>query len=267
MITLQEIWIYPVKSLPGVRARDAQVDERGLVGDRRFMIVDATGRFLTQRERPELALLRAELASDQLRVHTPDGRSVEIAAPRGGDLREVRVWDQTVAASDAGDAAASFLASYLDADVRLVHMPESTRRPADPKHARETDVIGFQDGFPFLLIGRESLAALNNRLERPVDMRRFRPNLVVEGAAAFHEDTWASFEIGDVAFHAKKACSRCQMVDVDPDLGERSRGVLSELSSFRTIERAARFGQNLVHDGAGALREGAPVIVSRTTAG
>lgn len=256
MITLRAIWIYPVKSLCGVRLDEARVDDRGVVGDRRFVVVDPRGRFVTQREEPSLARLVPRLDGDTLAIEAPGGARVELDVTASGAPLEVTVWGDRVRALDAGEAAARFLGDYLGAPHRLARMPKSTVRSADPRDARPGDRVAFQDGFPFLLAGEASLDALAAGLAQPIDMRRFRPNLVVGGAPAFAEDEWGALTIGEVSFHARKRCPRCVVVDVDPDRGERGAGVLSELARTRTFERAARFGQNLVHDGPGHLRVG-----------
>jgi len=255
VISLREVWIYPVKSLPGVKVQAGSIDDRGLVGDRRFMVVDPGGRFVTQRERPRLALVEATLG-ETLRLRTPAGAAVEVPLDVDEGEREVTVWGDAVPAVDAGDDAAALLSGHLDADVRLVRMPGSTRRAADPGHARDGDLVSFADGFPFLLVSRASVDAIAARVDGPIDVRRFRPNLVVDGVDAFAEDDWTTFGIGDVTFHARKPCARCQVVDVDPDTGRPGRGVLKELARSRRRGNAALFGQNLVHDGPGVVRVG-----------
>ena len=258
MIRLVEIRVYPVKSLAGVRVEEAEVDDRGLAADRRFMVVDPRGRFVTQREHPSLALVRATIDGGALVLRSGDDE-VRVARDAEGPTVDVTVWQDTVAAVDAGDEAAALLGRHVGAEVRLVRMPEATRRRADPEHAREGDLVSFADGFPFLLASTASLAALNERLDAPVDMRRFRPNLVIEGVGPFEEDALGTFTVGEVTFHAKKDCGRCAVVDVDPDRGERRGDVLAELGRFRREGKNVRFGQNLVHDGRGTLRVGMPV--------
>lgn len=259
-LVLAEIWVYPVKSLGGGRLAAADVDDRGLVQDRRFMVVDERARFVTQRERPSLALLHATIVDGALEVAGPSGRArVEVDVE--GPAVDVSIWGETVSAVDAGDTPAALLSEHVGISLRLVRMPSRTRRPADPEYARATDLVAFADGFPFLVVNGASLEDLARRLggEPRVEMRRFRPNLVVEGAPAWAEDEWTTLEADGLVFHAVKPCSRCAMVDVDPERGEAGRGVLSELGRFRRRGRAIVFGQNLVHDGPGRLHEGAPV--------
>lgn len=262
MPRLAELWIYPVKSMAGVRVARAAVEARGLAGDRRFMVVDPAGRFLTQRELPPMARLRARLHGEWLHLEGPDGCGSRVPRVPSGPTREVVVWDHRCAAVDAGDEVAAWLERSLGRPARLVYMPDDVRRPADLQHARQGDLVSFADGFPFLLATDASLAAVNAALPAPVDLRRFRPNLVLHGVEApFAEDGWAELRIGELRFYPRKPCSRCPIVDVDPDAGERAPGVLSALSTLRRRGNRVDFGQNLVHEGEGVLEEGAPVEV------
>ncbi len=258
-LALAALFVYPVKSLAGGPVSRARVEDRGLRHDRRFMVVDADGRFVTQRERPAMATSTARVEGEALWLEREGAAPASVPIEVEGPSREVRVWGDRCRAVDAGDEAAGWLSEALRQPVRLVRMPRRTRRPADPGHAREGDVVSFADGFPFLLATEASLEAVNARLDAPVDMRRFRPNLVVRGGAAFAEDAWRGLRIGDVRFEVRKPCSRCAIVDVDPDSGERAGGVLAALATFRERGNAVFFGQNLVHDGEGELRVGAPV--------
>lgn len=264
IVAITQIWIYPVKALAGARLPRARVDDRGLEGDRRFMVVDAEGRFLTQRRHPRMACVRARLDGPTLRLEHASG-ALDVPREVEGPAREVRVWDDRVSAIDAGDEAAAWISEAVGAHARLVRMPEATRRPADPRRARPGDLVSFADGFPFLLVSESSLEALVARLEAPIDVRRFRPNLVVRGAPAWDEDTWRELETGDLRFLVRKPCGRCVVVNVDPDRGTAGAEPLATLATLRTQSNAVVFGQNLVHDGAGELREGdvARVITAR----
>jgi uncharacterized protein YcbX len=227
------------------------------------MVVDPSGRFVTQREVPALARLAADVDGDAIVVRAPDGVEVRVARDVPGPRREVRVWSDTVDAVDVGDAAAGLLSDHADRELRLVRIADDAVRPVDPDFARAGDQTAFADGFPFLLVHAASIEALDARLAGPaIDARRFRPNLVVSGGEPWAEDGWSTIRIGDLVLHAPKPCARCAVVDVDPDRGEPDRRVLSELGTFRRRDRGVIFGQNLVHDGVGVLREGARVEVS-----
>lgn len=256
---LSQIWIYPVKSLAGYRVPSARVDDRGLAGDRRFMIVDGEGRFLTQRSLPRMACVRALVDGELLRLEHASMEPLALPLEVNGPLREVCVWDDRCEAIDAGELASRWMSEALGTPARLVRMPASTRRAADPRNARPGDLVSFADGFPFLLASESSLDALAARLGAPVDVRRFRPNLVVRGVPAFAEDGWHELTVGALRFFLRKPCGRCQIVNVDPDRGTRGTEPLATLATFRTEGNAVLFGQNLVHDGLGELCEGDPV--------
>jgi uncharacterized protein YcbX len=261
-LTLRELWIYPVKSLAGVRVSRAEVTDRGLRDDRRFMVVDPAGRFLTQREEPAMARLQPRLQDDRWVLEGPSLPLLSVPRDPSGESRDVIVWGDRCSAVDLGEEAAQWLERALGRPARLVHMPEATRRAADPGYAREGDLVSFADGFPFLLTTEASLAAVDARLEAPVDVRRFRPNLVVGGPLApFAEDGWVEVRIGALRFFPRKPCSRCAIVDVDPDAGARAGGVLTALAGLRRDGDRVFFGQNLVHDGEGALEVGDSVEV------
>ncbi|MFK7992392.1 MAG: MOSC domain-containing protein [Sandaracinaceae bacterium] len=259
-LVLSEIWVHPVKSFAGHRVEQAEVDDRGLALDRRFMVVDESGRFLTQREHPEMARFSARWEDGALQL-AHEEEALTLAPTEAGPRRPVTVWDDEVEAVDQGDDVATWLRDRLEQSVRLVFMPASSRRAADPRYARAGDLNSFADGFPFLLLGQASLDDFRGRVEADVDARRFRPNLVVSGAAPYAEDGWAALRIGALRFEAPVGCSRCVMVDVDPDRGVSDKAVLKTLSGYRTRDRRVWLGVNLVHDAPGALRVGDAIDV------
>jgi len=258
-VRLSEIWIYPVKSLAGGRAAHARVDHHEAPVVLEPSILDARDRFLTQREHPPMARVAARVEGDSLRLETAGRAPLVLPISVEGPAREVTVWDDRCRAIDAGEPAARWLSDALERGVRLVRMPESTRRPVPAGYASEGSLVSFADAFPFLAIGQSSLDELNARLEQPVDMRRFRPNLVIAGAAPFAEDEWTEVVIGALRLRVTKACSRCAILNVDPDRGTRGTEPLATLATFRTRDRQVLFGQNLVHASEGELREGDPV--------
>ena len=197
-----------------------------------------------------------------------DAGTLAVAEPATPPHMAVRVWDDTVIASDAGDAAAQWLSAIFARPVRLVHMPDRVLRAIDGRYARPSDQVSFADGFPLLVTTVESLDALNARLANPVSMARFRPNLVIAGApAAFAEDGWQSLRIGAVTLRVAKPCTRCIMTTQDPDSGE----VVEKMEPLRTLKAMGRvlpgprpepvFGQNAIPDGVGMIAVGDPVAV------
>lgn len=259
---LSQLWIYPVKSLQGIDLAEAEVTPRGFRHDRRWMIVDAAGLFITQRTIPALARIATALEPEALVLSTA-GQSVRIPFTTEGEPQRVQVWRDEVEALAISPEADAFLSEFLGTSCRLVWMPETTHRQVDLTYAQPGDITGFSDGFPFLIVGQASLDELNSRLDEPVPMNRFRPNLVVEGSAPFAEDTWRHLQIGDIPFEIVKPCSRCTMTTTDQISGDRqSPEPLRTLALFRNFDGKVMFGQNALPRATGPLRLGDRVQVT-----
>lgn len=257
MATLTGLYVYPVKSARGIALAEAELSDRGLRHDRRFMVVDTDGRFVTQRELPRMARLVTALADDALALSFAGVGALSVPlVPTSGHPRSVRVFSDRVEALDLGGTVAEFLSAALEQPVSLVYMPDDTRRQVDPTRAGPEDIVGFADGFPYLLASESSLDALNRELREPVPMERFRPNFVVAGLPAYAEDALTDLTIGDVRFRGLKPCSRCVIVDTDPRTGERAPGPLAALVRTHTRDKRPMFGQNLVARGRGRVRRG-----------
>ena len=260
-MSLQALYRYPVKSLRGEELHSLPIDARGFVGDRRWMVVDGSGRFLTQRQQARMALVDVRLDADGvLHLAAPGRKPLAVTGSAGGKI-EVRVWDDRVIAERVGAEADAWLSEFIDQSCRLVRMPDATRRAVDPDYATVDDQVGFADGFPFLLISQASLDDLNARLDRPLPMLRFRPNLVVSGCAPYAEDGWRRIRIGALEFRVVKPCSRCVIPTIDYATGERGREPLQTLMTYRRRDNKIYFGQNLIHDGPGRLERDMPVEV------
>ena len=248
MRTLSEIVIYPVKSCAGVSVPSAKLTDRGLEGDRRFMVVDASGAFVTQRGFPKLARVQARFVGAQLELSL-DGAGVAVAAePKGAGL-QVKVWRSTVSAVDCGDEVAAWFSALLGAPMRLVYMPTSTGRTMNVDYAAEHEKVSFADGYPYLLTLESSLSELNARLSEPVPMDRFRPNLVLRGGKPWEEDAYDRLRIGALGFRVAKPCARCVIVTTEQDTGvQASKEPLRTLATYRTRDLGVIFGQNLIAD-------------------
>ena len=232
------------------------------------MVVDPQGRCLTGREHPRLVLVRARLGDGGLRLDAPGTMPVTVARagtePGRGGARPVTIWGDDCRGVDAGDEAADWFSALLETPVRLVEMTDDCLRPPDPDVARPGDLVSFADCFPVLLIGRASLEELNGRLGAPTSMRRFRPNLVVEGARAFAEDHWWRLRIGEVEFEGAENCERCTFPTIDPETGVKDprREPMRTLATFRRRPEGGVFlGQNLIPRTLGTVRVGDPVEV------
>ncbi|MDR6715447.1 uncharacterized protein YcbX [Pseudomonas hunanensis] len=263
---LSALYRYPVKSCQAQSLEACTVDSLGLRGDRRWLVVEASnGRFLTQRAWPRLTQLRASLGeTGQLLLETPGQAPLEVAVPGADDdLRGVTIWRDTLRVPDAGDEAAAWLSELLGKPVRLVYCPEQRARYLPSGYGVNSDRAAFPDGFPLLLIGQGSLDELNRRIGRDMQMLRFRPNLVVQGAEPFAEDGWKRIRIGDLTFRLLKPSVRCILTTLDPQTGERSadREPLATLKTFREREGDVLFGQNLAVDGSGEVALGMGVEV------
>lgn len=261
---LAAINIYPLKSCRGLPLTHAAVERRGLQHDRRWLVVDTEGRFITGRAHPRLVLVRAIPFGEGLHLSAAGLPEIEVAAPDpGGPRRTVRVWDDTVDAACADPAADRWISEALGVAAHLVWMDALAQRAVSPTHAQPGDEVSFADGYPLLLISEGSLDGLNQRLSKPVPMARFRPNLVVGSASAHVEDSWRRVRIGEVPFDVVKPCIRCIFTTVDTDTGDfdPAREPLNTLLTYRRSPKGVTFGMNLIARAAGTLREGDTVHV------
>jgi uncharacterized protein len=255
-VRLSGLFIYPIKACSGIALERAAVVERGLELDRRYMLIDRAGRFVSQREVPRLCLVEPVLDGSRLVLSAP-GQST-LALPQalhdGGPVT-CQVWDDIGTALCHGDGSRWF-SDFLNDDVRLVYMPDSERRGVNPKRGRSGDIVSFADAYPLLVISEASLGDLNARLDQPLEMRRFRPNLVLADCEPFAEDGFTTLTIGEVSFRAVKRCDRCSVTTVDPTTGIRGKEPLRTLAQYRLEDDKVWFGMNLIHDGPGQLRLG-----------
>ncbi len=261
-IVVSALFVYPVKGTRAVPLAEAEVGDRGFVDDRRFLIVDPAGKFLTQRTLPRLALIAGTIAGETLWLDAPGMAPLEVSRrPWGGPARSVEVWGDSCAAWSLGVRPAEWVSRFLGSPCELVFMPEASERPVDPALAPEGARVSFADGFPFLLTSTSSLAELARR-GADVPMSRFRPNLVIDGAAPFAEDQWRAVRIGGVRFRLAKPCGRCSVTTVDQDSAVvAGLEPLRTLATFRRQDGEVMFGSNLVHEARGTVRVGDQVTV------
>lgn len=247
---LSQINIYPIKSLGGIALNQAMVEKRGLRYDRRWMLVDEQGLFMSQRTFAAMALLQVELVSGGLQVSHKQGAGLTPLhlpfEPECGQPLTVQVWDDSCQALEVSAEANAWFSEALGRNCRLVYMPEASRRQVDLRYARTGDITSFSDAFPLLVIGEASLADLNSKLSQPVPMNRFRPNLVFSGGLPFAEDTWRDFSIGAASFKAVKPCARCVMTTIDQQTAGKSPEPLRTLGTYRQQVHKILFGQNVL---------------------
>lgn len=253
------ICVYPIKACGAVRLDAARVLPQGLDGDRRYMLVGADGRFVSQRTHPILAQVRCTLGEEEIGAAVP-GLS-PLTLPRrfeGTQHLSANIWRDQVLGTIHADGSAWFSA-FLSEEVTLVYQPESELRRVNPKHARPEDRVSFADGYPLLLTSESSLEELNRHCEQPVPMDRFRPNVVISGWPAYAEDTLKMLMIGDVSFVMPKLCDRCVVTTTDQLTGKSGREPLRALAKTRKWDGAVWFGANLIPHGAGMLAVGQTV--------
>jgi uncharacterized protein YcbX len=265
MPTVAALNVYPIKSCRGLPLKAVRFDLLGPLYDRRFMLVDEAGKFLTQRELPRMALIEPRLGPTSLQISAPGMPQLKVAmAHRDSKRIEVAVWGYEGAAEHAGEHAADWFSSFLERSVQLVHFPEDVRRKVSQRHTELDAQVGFADAYPVLLLSEASLADLNGRMKSPLPMDRFRPNLVVKDCDAFAEDRWKRIRIGDLTLDVVKPCSRCAITTVDQITGQRGTEPLTTLATYRKHENDVWFGQNCVHHGPGSVRVGDQVEVLET---
>lgn len=261
MAVVTALNFYPVKGCKGISLREATVMETGLLHDRHWMVVNPQGRFVTQRELPRMALIGTALESDRLMLNAPDQPALNVPLSSLGERLPVIVWRDNCYGLDQGNAAADWLSAFLGQPLRLVRFDDSARRRSDPQYTGEHDThTEFSDGFAVLVISEASLADLNGRLETPVPMNRFRPNVVVAGVDAYDEDHLLSLSNGVVELRIVKACTRCPVTTTDQNTAVVGSEPLRTLQTYRVhpVMGSATFGQNaIVVSGAGGqLRVG-----------
>ena len=254
---LSGLYVYPIKSCGGVALSSATVTTTGLRYDRRWMLVDEAGEFLSQRRLPRMALISTRFGPERLIVGAPGMPALEVLLrPETGDRVDVCVWGDAGRGVPVGDEADRWFGEFLGFPCRLIYKPDDDVRLVDSAYAKDGDQVGFADAFAFLLISEASLGDLNGRLREPVPMSRFRPNLVVRGCEPYAEDRWSLVRVGVVAFRAADPCPRCAVTTVDQSTGTRGKEPLRTLAAYRDSDEGVLFGRYLIHNSSGTLRVG-----------
>lgn len=265
-LRLSEIWVYPIKSLGGIRVAQAHVKEKGLEYDRRWMLVDETGIFMTQRVLASMALLKLKMenlptgqAGGELRIaHSLKSttHSISLTPSLSNKAEEVIIWNDTVKAVEVNKETSAWFSEVLEKKCRLVYFPEQNSRAVDKNFSVNRENVSLADGYPFLIIGQSSLDHLNSKLEVPITMNRFRPNFVFTGGEPHEEDTWRNFTIGINHFVGVKPCARCAIPTINQDTAEKGIEPSRTLALYRKKDNKIFFGQNLVSVDHQSVKEG-----------
>jgi uncharacterized protein YcbX len=266
-LRLSEIWIYPIKSLGGIRVKSAKVFEKGLEFDRRLMLIDSDNNFMTQRFFPKMALFKLQIQSrwfltSKFKI-TFGKDAIHLSARPSFNPKPIKaiVWDDQVEVYEVDTHYSNWFSNRLGMECKLVSFPENNSRLVDERYQINHEHVSLADAYPLLLIGAESLADLNSRLEKPVPMNRFRPNLVFTGGAPYGEDQWKKFSVGKNKFAAVKPCARCVLTTVNQDTAEKGIEPLATLSKYRKQDNKVLFGQNLIAINHGEIHEGDEILL------
>lgn len=271
------LYVHPLKSAAGIRVEKITLDERGAVGDRRWLLADPNGEMITARETHRLVLIHPAFLSDDrndgLRLTAPALAPLNVpieSIDRTAPTHLIRVWDDDVVAHDAGDMAAAWCTAAAGRPCRLMRLADVDRRPLASRFAGSIDpqsrYVAMSDGAPLLLLGMASIDALNARLlesghDDVMDPRRFRANVLLSGTAPHDEDTWRDIRIGAVDLSVGSACTRCVLTTVDPDSAARGHEPLRAFAQYRRTNDGVIFGMNTTHRAAGVVRVGDQVQV------
>lgn len=280
-LTLSGLYMYPIKAAAGIAVNEAQMTPLGLQHDRRWMVVDAQGKFITQRRFPRMALIGVEIGQ-HLRITAPGMPELQVLVDfslgldsesrnEPLDRVSVTVWGDRCEAIALPPETKQWFTQFIGIDCQLVYMPDNSHRPTDHGKFGSKNWVSFADAYPYLLISEASLAGLNQKLsakqKSPVPMSRFRPNLVIKGDVEPHaEDSWQQIQIGEAVFDLPKLCARCSIPNVDTQTGYRTPEPSQTLATYRAWDRDIWFGQNCIQQGTSdiTLRVGDPIKVLQT---
>ena len=266
MYKVSQLFIYPIKSLAGFEVASAKLTDRGFEHDRRWMLVDSSNVFITQRQYPEMCLLQTAIENDELIVfhkNNPEDQLRLSLQPAPTSTFKVKIWDDECEAQAEGDTAGKWFSNKLSTQCKLVYMPHNTRRKVDDEYVSEYGITNFSDAFPLLIIGQASLDDLNSRLQEPLPINRFRPNIFFEGGSAYDEDIMQEVLIGKIKMLGVKLCARCPITTINQADAHKAKEPLNTLAGYRMKNNKVYFGQNLLHTQIGQVKVGDAIEIVR----
>ena len=262
--TISSINIFPVKSLSGISLFKSKVEERGFQYDRRWMIVDSDNLFMTQRKFPQMVFIDVKIEDGKLIFQHRINKANRLELPLAEFPQKkvsVKVWEDTCEAVEYGKAINDWFTGMLEYKCKLVYMPDRTERKTSTQYFSETKNVSFADGYPFLIIGEESLNFLNSKLIEPITMNQFRPNIVFSGGKEHDEDAWENIKIGHLNFSVGKPCARCVVTTINPRNSKKGKEPLATLSKYRNVDNKILFGQNAISHDYGIIKIGDKITV------
>lgn len=256
MLTISQLYIYPIKSLAGIKLSTAEVTDRGLKYDRRWILVDENNRFISQREFAVMALIKTRLCESHLEV-TYQNTSINIPfINHNQTFIQVQIWDDVCTAQLIDSVIDEWFSSIIGKKCRLVYMPDVSLRTTDQTYAPPGSITSFADAYPFLMISQASLNDLNQRMDEHLPMNRFRPNIVIDGAEPYQEDIIKEFVVNAISFYGVKLCARCNVPTINQETAKAGKEPSKTMAGYRLKNKKIYFGQNLIHSGTGMITVG-----------
>jgi len=258
---LKELYIYPIKSLAGISVQSAKAEEMGFENDRRWMLIDDENQFITQRNHPNLSQFYPKISEDKISINYYDKKHEFSINETLDEPLFSKVWDDETKVFEVNKATSKWFSEALGFECKLVKIANNGARKHSSTKLHTTLNVSLADGYPYLLIGSESLDFLNEKLEEKIIMARFRPNIVISSSVAHEEDSFGNFQIGTVKFQNAKPCGRCIMVNTNPNNGAVKKEPLSTLSTYRKVDNSILFGTNIMCLNEGIITVGDPLIL------
>ena len=240
-IKISGLFVYPIKSMAALPVTKLDFDRFGLTYDRRFMLIDTQNNMVTARTHPEMLQFQPVIMGDQMQICWQTD-SIDFDVRRQSQQMQASIWSDQVACYEVNNTVSTWVSERLNHKVKLVGMAQNFHRQLDQRFTDSLDQVGFADGFPILLCNQASF----DQLYDDGDIRRFRPNIVVQGAAAFAEDYWRQVKIAESRLQIVKPCSRCSMPSFNPDDASKQPDILRVLAKHRLFNQQLYFGQNVI---------------------
>ncbi|HJY14101.1 MAG TPA: MOSC N-terminal beta barrel domain-containing protein [Flavobacterium sp.] len=258
--TVKEIYIYPIKSLAGISCQNAKAEEMGFENDRRWMLLDAENQMITQREHRIMSQFYPQISDGKISITFKDQKHEFSIDENLEKSIEVNVWDDKSEVVEVNHETSKWFSQHLGFECKLVKITKIGARKHESSRLKETFNVSLADGYPYLLIGTESLDFLNDKLDEKITIKRFRPNIVISTQKEHEEDAFDTFKIGEVQFKNIKPCGRCIMVNNDPSNGRLKKEPLKTLSKYRNVNNSVLFGTNIVSLNSGVISVGDEVV-------
>ncbi|MDH5366614.1 MAG: MOSC N-terminal beta barrel domain-containing protein [Cyclobacteriaceae bacterium] len=256
---IETLYVYPIKSLQGIKVRQATVLEKGFEHDRRWMLVDEYGVFITQRKHPVLSKINVALNINNIVVSCTDTDKISVPLElQSGELMKVTVWGSTVNAIKASDKINNWFSDAIGLKCSLVFMPNDASRLISNENKAN---VSFADGYPYLILGQSSMNDLNRRMKAPLPIQRFRPNIVFSDGLPYEEDLWGKFTVGEINFLGINPCVRCVFTTIDQETGESGKEPLKTLSTYRDYGNGVVFGLNTIAKSYGEIKVGDTIVI------